>query len=175
MAVSEGKWKKEKWGMILLHWKVWDVVAVLSWMHGNLQKKKGCDIIFKGCENQLRQILIIERYRKWIHPGWCLWGFISINSNTLLDNDVKWPMCDSNLNTDTLFLSHLIACPHCVYFFSTDHSSIRLFSAWPTGEKASESVGAICLQQTGFWHLLRTATINTVRAYVMNARTSLEF
>lgn len=107
---------------------------------------------FKRCENRLRHIRIIEWHKKWMHPGWCLSRFIGINSNTLLENDVKWPMCNSNLDTNVLLLSRLIACPHCVYslcrhnFFSTVHSSIRLFSVWPTGEKAAESVGAICLQ-----------------------------
>lgn len=143
----------------------------------------GCTEIFQNLliagKNVTRQIRIIEHYRKWIHPGWCLQSLISINSNTLLEKVVKWPTCGSNLNTNIL-LSHLVACPHCVYslcqlyFFSAVLSSIRLFFVWPTGEKAAESVGAICLQQTGFWHLLRTATINTVRAYVMNTHTRLQ-
>lgn len=106
----------------------------------------------KRCENRLRHIRIIERHKKWMHPGWCLSRFIGVNSNTPLENDVKWPMCNSNLDTNVLLLNPLIACPHCVYSlcrhnsFSTVHFSIRLFSVWPTGEKAAESVGAICLQ-----------------------------
>lgn len=82
----------------------------------------------KGCENRLRQIRIIERYRMM---------FMKFYEHKLKHTAGKWcevttwPTCDSKLNTDILLLSHLIACPHCVYslcwhnFLST---SIRLFS-----------------------------------------------
>lgn len=145
-------------------------------------QKKCCDLIQKAArpDSDDQNHWKLQEVGFNAAPEGCAWTFISINSNTLVENEAKWPTCDSNPNSDIHLLTNLIGCPHCIYslcwrhFFSIVRSSISLFSVWHTGEKAAERVGAICLQQTGFWHLLWTATINTVRAYVMKTHTSVE-